>query len=383
MTTVDAPNVRNVAIEGTFDDCQDLVKALFADDAFRDEVQPRGHELDQLGPGGRPDPVLRPGGRRASGPSTWSCPSGNFGNILAGWYARQAGAPIERLVVASNSNDILARWVAPGRAGRRGGACRRLSPSMDIQVSSNHERLLFELLGRDGRRTAELFRRFRERRLRRGARRPRSSSPARPTDDDTLAEIRRPRPSTATSPTPTPPSACTSPGRSGWASSGPSCAWRRPTRPSSPTPSSGPRAPGRRCPSASPTCFDREERFDVLPADLDVVRGYVRDAFDGRRFLALPGTSRPAARRASRTTAAGGTRRRRWPGRGTGTRRRPPAASTCRCTSRRRRPPGSSRPERLDRGPLLVGHAQPVADDAVVLDLEAVAEDRRPAELAA
>jgi threonine synthase len=95
------------------------------------------------------------------GPCDVVVPTGNFGNILAGWYAKRAGAPIERLVIATNQNDILARWVERGDLVAE-AVSPSWSPSMDIQVSSNHERLLFELLGRDGAATAELVGRFRD-----------------------------------------------------------------------------------------------------------------------------------------------------------------------------------------------------------------------------
>jgi threonine synthase len=96
----------------------------------------------------------------AVGPCDVAVPTGNFGNIFAGWIARQGGAPIERLVIGSNSNDILTRWARTGDMAQH-GVVPTLSPSMDIQVSSNHERLLFELLGRDGAATAEMMTRFR------------------------------------------------------------------------------------------------------------------------------------------------------------------------------------------------------------------------------
>ena len=125
MTTVDAPNVHNVAVEGTFDDCQDLVKAMFADVAFRDEHPAVGRELDQLGPGDGPDRLLRDrrGARSAPGgaPVSFAVPTGNFGNVLAGWFAQAMGVPIERLVVGSNRNDILTRWVDTGALVDRGG----------------------------------------------------------------------------------------------------------------------------------------------------------------------------------------------------------------------------------------------------------------------
>jgi threonine synthase len=88
-------------------------------------------------------------------------PTGNFGNILAGWIARRCGAPVERLVIGSNRNDVLTRWVRTGALVAE-PVVPTVSPSMDIQVSSNHERLLFELSGRDGAATAEWMARFRE-----------------------------------------------------------------------------------------------------------------------------------------------------------------------------------------------------------------------------
>jgi len=160
MTTVDAPNVHNVAVEGTFDDCQDLVKALFADAAFRQDVGLSAMNsinwarvLAQL--------VYYVTAQRSVGrPCSFAVPSGNFGNALTGWYARRAGVPIVRLLLASNRNDILTRWVGTGALVTE-EVVPTISPSMDIQVSSNHERLLFELLGRDAGATTELMGRFR------------------------------------------------------------------------------------------------------------------------------------------------------------------------------------------------------------------------------
>lgn len=152
MTTVHAANVHNIAIEGTFDDCQDLVKTLFADEAFRDKVQLSAvnsinwarimaqivyYAWAALSLGA-PD--------RAVG---FSVPTGNFGNVFAGWVARKMGLPIERLVIGTNRNDILARFEQSGTMAMTGVEAS-LSPSMDIQVSSNFERLLFELFERDG-----------------------------------------------------------------------------------------------------------------------------------------------------------------------------------------------------------------------------------------
>jgi threonine synthase len=159
MTTVDAPNVHNVAIEGTFDDCQDLVKAMFADEAFRDRVRLSAMNsinwarvMAQI--------TYYVTASAALGRCSFAVPSGNFGNIFSGWIARRMGAPVEQLVIGTNRNDILARWVARGELVAD-GVVPTISPSMDIQVSSNHERLLFELLDRDGAATAEVMARFR------------------------------------------------------------------------------------------------------------------------------------------------------------------------------------------------------------------------------
>jgi threonine synthase len=159
MTTVDAPNVHNVAVEGTFDDCQDLVKALFADADLRDHIGLSAmNSINWARVAAQIVYYVTAGG--AAGPCDVAVPTGNFGNIFAGWIARRAGAPIGRLIIGSNSNDILARWARTGDLAQH-GVVPTLSPSMDIQVSSNHERLLFELLGRDGAATAELMARFR------------------------------------------------------------------------------------------------------------------------------------------------------------------------------------------------------------------------------
>ena len=159
MTTVDAPNVHNVAIAGTFDDCQDLVKALFADVAFRSRV--RLSAMNSINWARVMAQVVYYVTTVARlGSCSFAVPTGNFGNIFSGWIAERMGVPIQQLVIGSNSNDILTRWVADGSLIAQ-PVVPTYSPSMDIQVSSNHERLLFELSGRNGARTAELLDRFR------------------------------------------------------------------------------------------------------------------------------------------------------------------------------------------------------------------------------
>src|SRR5690606_7626514 len=139
MTTVDAPNVHNVAVEGTFDDCQALLKALFADEDLRRRVGLSAmNSINWARVAAQV--VYYVLAAAAAGPCEVAVPTGNFGNILAGWIARRSGAPIERLIIGSNRNDILTRWVRTGDLVSE-DVVPTLSPAMDIQVSSNHERL--------------------------------------------------------------------------------------------------------------------------------------------------------------------------------------------------------------------------------------------------
>jgi len=160
MTTVDSPNVRVVAIDGTFDDCQDMVKAMFADVEFRERV--RLSAVNSINWARVMAQVVYyvTASEALRGPVTFSVPTGNFGNVLSGWIARRMGADIAGFVVASNSNDILTRFINDADMTTR-DVVPTLSPSMDIQVSSNFERLLFEMNGRDGGLTAEQLGRFR------------------------------------------------------------------------------------------------------------------------------------------------------------------------------------------------------------------------------
>ena len=164
MTTVDSANVHNVAIEGTFDDCQDLVKAMFADGTFRNEVRLGAvNSINWARVMAQIVYYVVASSRVASvtTPVSFIVPTGNFGNVFAGWSARSMGLPIDRFCVASNSNDILARLFNTGTMQIQ-GVVPTLSPSMDIQISSNLERLLFETHGRDGQRIAEAMAEFRD-----------------------------------------------------------------------------------------------------------------------------------------------------------------------------------------------------------------------------
>ncbi len=152
MTTVAATNIHNVAIKGTFDDCQDLVKAAFADPVLRADVDLAAVNSINWARVMCQIVYYVTGARRArpdGGPVSFSVPTGNFGNVLAGWYAKRMGLAVDRLIVASNRNDVLTRFLETGRLETHAVA-PSLSPSMDIQISSNFERLLWEVSGRDG-----------------------------------------------------------------------------------------------------------------------------------------------------------------------------------------------------------------------------------------
>ncbi|MET3660658.1 threonine synthase [Aquamicrobium ahrensii] len=158
MTTSTADNVHALAIEGNFDDCQSLVKELFNDHGFRDRVALSGvnsinwarimaqivYYFTSAVSLGAPDRAV-----------SFTVPTGNFGDIFAGYAAKRMGLPVETLTIATNDNDILARTLATGEY-RMEGVVATTSPSMDIQISSNFERLLFEASGRN----AETVRRY-------------------------------------------------------------------------------------------------------------------------------------------------------------------------------------------------------------------------------
>lgn len=164
MTTVLSPNVFNIALEGTFDDCQNMVKALFADQPFREKMnlsavnsinwarimaQTVYYVTAALALGGSARPV------------TFAVPTGNFGNVYAAYVARRMGLNIGKLVIGSNRNDILTRFFETGIM-KASGVEPSLSPSMDIQISSNFERYLFDLTGRDASALSALMTGFKE-----------------------------------------------------------------------------------------------------------------------------------------------------------------------------------------------------------------------------
>jgi threonine synthase len=151
MTTPTEPNVHAVAVDGTFDDCQALVKAMFNHHAFRDRVKLSGVNSINWGRIIAQVTYYFVAAAALGAPHrriTFAVPTGNFGDIFAGYVAKRMGLPIETLVIATNSNDILARTVETGAYEMR-GVVATTSPSMDIQISSNFERFLFEANGRD------------------------------------------------------------------------------------------------------------------------------------------------------------------------------------------------------------------------------------------
>ncbi|MFC3123883.1 threonine synthase [Pseudoroseomonas globiformis] len=163
MTTVLSPNIHNIALQGSFDDCQDLVKAMFNDAPFRQEMRLSAVNSINWARIAAQVPYYVAAALALGAPErpvAVAVPTGNFGNVLAAWVARRMGLPIERLIVGANRNDILARFLASNDMSVHGVA-PSLSPSMDIQVSSNFERLLFELLGRDAAATTDTMQRFR------------------------------------------------------------------------------------------------------------------------------------------------------------------------------------------------------------------------------
>jgi threonine synthase len=162
MTTTGAANVANIALEGSFDDCQAIVKDMFQDKALRQAVDLSGvnsinwariaaqavYYFTSAVSLGAPD-------RRVS----FVVPTGNFGDAFAGYVAKQMGLPIETITVATNANDIVARAIQTGRYAK-GEVMATQSPAMDIQVASNFERLFYEASGRDAAATAAFFESF-------------------------------------------------------------------------------------------------------------------------------------------------------------------------------------------------------------------------------
>jgi threonine synthase len=153
MTTAAEPNVHALAIEGTFDDCQAIAKAMFNHHAFRDQVGLSGVNSINWARIAAQVVYYFTAAVALGAPHrkvAFTVPTGNFGDIYAGYVALRMGLPIDRLVIATNVNDILARTLATGAYELR-EVTATTSPSMDIQVASNFERMLFDIYERDAR----------------------------------------------------------------------------------------------------------------------------------------------------------------------------------------------------------------------------------------
>ncbi|MCB1720441.1 MAG: threonine synthase [Rhodospirillales bacterium] len=163
MTTVLGENVHNIALDGSFDDCQNMVKAMFGDSEFRKDMNLAAvnsinwarvmaqivYYVTSALELGAPETTV-----------TYVVPTGNYGNVFAAYCARKMGLPIA-LVVATNENDILTRFFESGEM-KAEGCVATITPSMDIEISSNFERYLFDLVGRDASRLTEMMRRFKD-----------------------------------------------------------------------------------------------------------------------------------------------------------------------------------------------------------------------------
>ena len=165
MTTVSSDNIFNIAVEGTFDDCQSIVKALFADSEIRSAFDLGGVNSINWVRLAIQTVYYFTASARFDGPVSFVVPTGNFGDVFAGYAAKKMGLPLKRLGVAVNRNDIMHRAISLG-VYEPAAAFPTISPSMDIQVASNFERLLFEALDRDGASVTALMRDFeRDRRM--------------------------------------------------------------------------------------------------------------------------------------------------------------------------------------------------------------------------
>lgn len=284
MTTVMAHNVHNIAIEGTFDDCQALVKAMFNDQPFRDKF--RLSAVNSINWTRLLVQVVYYfyAGVRLGAPDrklVFSVPTGNFGDVFAGYIASRMGLPVEQLIVATNVNDILHRALSEGDYSV-GSVQPTSSPSMDIQVSSNFERLLFDLHGRDGaalRATMEGFEKSRRMNLtaEQRAEAAKLFTSFRADEDETAYTLRQV--STDSGLILDPHTAV-----------GVAAAWAKAPQGSAPVVTLSTahpakfrdaveRATGQR-PALPPRVqgvFDREERYDVLPNSLEAIESFIAE----------------------------------------------------------------------------------------------------------
>ena len=164
MTTVGENNVFNIAVEGNFDDCQNLVKAMFADKIFSNEIKMSGVNSINWAR------IIAQSVyyfysyflvEDKSLPINFSVPTGNFGDVYAGYLAKKIGLPVDKFIVATNQNDILHRAISKGNY-HVGNVLETISPSMDIQIASNFERLIYDLNDQNDKKTIEVMKIIKE-----------------------------------------------------------------------------------------------------------------------------------------------------------------------------------------------------------------------------
>ena len=282
MTTAAAANIHAVAIDGTFDDCQTIVKGLFNHAAFRDRVRLSGVNSINWARIVAQTVYYFTAAVALGAPHrkvAFTVPTGNFGDVYAGYVAQRMGLPIERLVIATNVNDILARTLATGAYELR-DVVPTTSPSMDIQVASNFERLLFDAYDRDSNAVRSLMGSLAQ------SRRFTLSAPAlsqiralftadRADEEEVAATMRRSNARPAISSTRTLQSALRWPRRN---RAIPPCrwwCWRPRIRPNFPRQSKRPAAHEPPLPEWLSDLNQRPERVTVLPADQSAVERFV------------------------------------------------------------------------------------------------------------
>ena len=157
MTTIGSDNIYNVAIKGSFDDCQKIVKEMFSENSFREKINMSGvNSINWARIVCQIVYYFYSAFKFKSKKINFSVPTGNFGDVFAGYMAKKMGLPIEKLIVATNENDILERAINSGEY-KPNKVRQSLSPSMDVQIASNFERLLFDIVKNDDKKVSNLM----------------------------------------------------------------------------------------------------------------------------------------------------------------------------------------------------------------------------------
>lgn len=286
MTASGASNVHPILIDGDFDDCQAILKALFADKAFAEGASLSGvNSISWARIVAQAAYFITASyALGGDGPVNFVVPTGNFGDAFAGYVAKKMGAPVGRILLATNANDILARTMATGRYTRAAQSNATISPAMDIQVASNFERLVFECTGRDADRTRALYAAFAQSG---GFDVPTAALDAMRgtfsaiaiSDDETRAAMKAVHASTGEllCPHSAIAAAAAMKGAEGWNPDSPVVllATAHPAKfPDTVEAATGVTPP---LPAHCATLYDRPERSDALPNDAEAVKRYVRE----------------------------------------------------------------------------------------------------------